>query len=117
MPPAWSADGQWLATWGSRPAYRLRPNGSAVIETANGDTLNLRIEPNTDAAIIEKLDAETNVDVLAGPQEGTGYTWWQVRLEDGREGWVVESADGIRTLRPGSSDASYKPSVRIWHLP
>lgn len=116
-PPAWSADGRWLATWGLRTSFRLRVNGKAIIQTVNGDTLNLRVDPSTEAAILQKLDSETSVDLIAGPQENAGYTWWQVRLEDGREGWVVESADGIQTLHPAASDNTYEPSIRIWNLP
>jgi hypothetical protein len=25
----------------------------------------------------------------AGPQQEDGYSWWNVRVEDGREGWVA----------------------------
>ena len=31
----------------------------------------------------------TVLDVLAGPEEGEGYTWWQVRDAQGSTGWVV----------------------------
>lgn len=117
MPPAWSADGHWLATWGQRPVYNLRVNGQGIITTRNGDTLNLRVDPHSEATILQKLEAETTVDIIAGPQGGDRYTWWQIRLDDGREGWVVEQADDIRTLRPAPPDETLKPSIRIWYLP
>jgi hypothetical protein len=27
--------------------------------------------------------------VLGGPEEGSGFIWWQGQLEDGTEGWIA----------------------------
>ena len=29
------------------------------------------------------------VEIIGGPTEGSGFTWWQLRLEDGAEGWAA----------------------------
>jgi hypothetical protein len=112
MPPTWSADGHWLATWGYMP-LRLAVGSNATIMSQN-DTLNMRAEPSTETEILEKLLPQTEVTLVDGPQQGSGYTWWRVQLVDGREGWVVESADGISTLYPRGTRAG---AIQIWHLP
>ncbi len=29
--------------------------------------------------------------VLNGPEEADNFSWWQVQLQDGTEGWVVDN--------------------------
>ncbi|MDQ7025147.1 MAG: SH3 domain-containing protein [Anaerolineae bacterium] len=78
----------------------LTVNGVAIISTTEGDRLNMRNQPRLSATIAARLDNGTQVVLLDGPVAGDGFTWWQVRLNTGLTGWVVESADGVRTLIP-----------------
>jgi Bacterial SH3 domain len=78
----------------------LTINGVAVITTTEGDRLNLRSQPELAGSIIARLENGTQVVLLDGPLANDGFTWWQVRLNTGLTGWVVENADGVRTLLP-----------------
>ena len=78
----------------------LTVNGVAIISTTEGDRLNMRNQPGLNSTIVARLENGTRVVILDGPVAGDGFTWWQVRLNTGLSGWVVESADGVRTLIP-----------------
>jgi WD40 repeat protein len=81
---------------------QLGIGGTAIVNTDNRDSLNLRADTAVNASIIERLiDGET-VELLEGPIRADGYTWWRLRTAAGNEGWAVESVpeDGIRTLIP-----------------
>jgi hypothetical protein len=78
----------------------LTVNSVAIISTTEGDRLNMRSEPSVSASIVARLENGTQVVLLDGPIAGDGFTWWQVRINTGLTGWVVESADNVRTLIP-----------------
>lgn len=52
----------------------------------SGFSLNMRIEPNTDAAIVAVLQPHTPLIILG---RSPGDTWFQVGLIDGTIGWVA----------------------------
>ena len=54
------------------------------------DGLNVRSAPSTEGAIVGVLNTGQQVAVVGGPESGSGYTWWQVQLGDGTQGWVAE---------------------------
>ncbi len=85
----------------SAPAS-LSVGADATIATTDGDALNMRSGPGTSFAIVAKVQAGTTVRLLEGPQPANGFTWWRVRVPSGQEGWVVESAENVRTLIPGA---------------
>ncbi|MEL6310004.1 MAG: SH3 domain-containing protein [Chloroflexota bacterium] len=72
----------------------------AVINTTGGDRLNMRDAAGLSGSIIARVENGTRVVVLDGPVAIDGFTWWEVRLPTGLEGWVVERADGVQTLLP-----------------
>jgi len=74
----------------------------ATVRTTAGDALNVRSGAGTSFAIIEKLESGVSVTLLEGPTAANNFTWWRVRTPSGREGWVVESADGVQTLIAGA---------------
>ena len=78
----------------------LTVNSVAIISTTEGDRLNMRSDPSVSASIVARLENGTQVVLLDGPIAGDGFTWWQVRINTGLTGWVVESADNVRTLIP-----------------
>lgn len=79
--------------------------GKATIATSNGDSLNVRSDAGTVYEIRAKARPGTVVDVMDGPRDADGFTWWYIKLPDGRAGWAVQSADGNQTLVPGVDSA------------
>ncbi len=64
--------------------------GAKVRVTGTGGTgLNMRAGAGTGHARIKTLPEGTVVEIIGGPTEANGYTWWQVRDESGTTGWVV----------------------------
>lgn len=68
------------------------PTGLAVGRRATVSSeipaLNVRVEPGTNAAVRVALAPGTEVEIIAGPVERDGLTWWQVRSA-GIEGWCA----------------------------
>jgi uncharacterized protein YgiM (DUF1202 family) len=62
--------------------------------------LKLRDATSTNSNILENMPSGVTVTLLEGPVSANGYVWWRVRSPSGREGWSVESAEGINTLIP-----------------
>jgi hypothetical protein len=58
-----------------------------VVEGTGGAGLNLRAEASTQAQIVANAREGAVLTVVDGPQDADGYTWWQVRTSDGKEGW------------------------------
>lgn len=92
--------------YSSRPAYNWRCHSypltvgsSAMVNTTNGDKLNMRSEASITARIVTQLLPGTVVSVVGGSRSRSGYIWWQVRSGE-HTGWVVESIPGERTLLP-----------------
>jgi len=61
---------------------------AAVANTENVG-VSLRGGPSTDNLRLQLVAEGTPLLVSGGPEEGSGLIWWQVRLEDGTEGWVA----------------------------
>ena len=51
--------------------------------------VSLRGGPSTDNIRLFLVPEGAAIRVIGGPEEGSGFIWWQVRLEDGTEGWVA----------------------------
>lgn len=60
-------------------------------QVANTDNIgvSLRGGPSTDNIRLELVPEGEVILVIGGPQEGSGFVWWQVKLADGTEGWVA----------------------------
>ena len=80
----------------------LQIGGRAVVNTLNGVTLFLRTEANINAETVEQLPDGTPVTIVAGAVESDGFIWWYIRLDNGLEGWAVETIpeSSLRTLVP-----------------
>ena len=71
------------------------PGGMALVVSDGGLSNKLFAEPRLDeATIFAQNTAGTQFTLLDGPEQADGHTWWQVRRNDGVEGWVV--MDGLR---------------------
>lgn len=66
--------------------------------------LSMRQTASTDGALIQVLNTGTVLQVIGGPQEAGGYTWWQLRnLDDGQEGWSAAGSGEDVFLAPASA--------------
>lgn len=96
--------GAGVVTTGSTPPPPALVIGQTAVVSASKSNLNLRATPSTGAEVKRLLTPGTVVTILAGPQPGENYRWWQVRAPDGSTGWVVDQvtdADGTTdTLTP-----------------
>jgi hypothetical protein len=60
-----------------------------IVDTGVG--LNLRAEPVVAPDNILALVPDgTVLEVIGGPETDDDFTWWQLRMSDGTEGWGVE---------------------------
>lgn len=65
--------------------------GVSVRVAETGVGLNLRAEPVVaDDNILALVPDGTVLEVVGGPELAGEYTWWQLRMSDGTEGWGVE---------------------------
>ncbi|RIK42892.1 MAG: hypothetical protein DCC55_07440 [Chloroflexi bacterium] len=63
--------------------------------------LTVRAVPGTDAPMLTRVDQGSQFTVTAGPQQASGYTWYQIRSDDGSvEGWVAAGDASTRWLSP-----------------
>lgn len=70
----------------------------AIIQTTEGDRLNMRDNPGLSSTIVARVDNGVRVVIISGPIAADGFTWWEIRLPTGQTGWVVERAEGVQTL-------------------
>ena len=61
----------------------------ATVANTDGLGVTLRGGPSTRNIIVTVLEEGTTVFILEGPQEAENFNWWQLRLENGLEGWAV----------------------------
>jgi hypothetical protein len=74
--------------------------GTVRVQTFDGEVLYLRSAPTRDSEILMHLEDDMLLTVIAGPILAEGFTWWQVRTEEGLEGWAVEHNHDLWTLIP-----------------
>lgn len=68
-------------------AGMLGVGGSA---TVTEDGLNLRGSATTNAEVITTLLQGQQAAIIGGPAEADSFAWWQIELNNGLQGWVVE---------------------------
>jgi len=61
----------------------------ASVANTNGLGLTIRGGPSTRNVIVTVAEEGTTLFILDGPKEAENFTWWQVRLDNGLEGWAV----------------------------
>ena len=82
----------------SPPASSLFVGGFATV-TTEGNNLNARQQPSTNAAVVTILKAGQTFSILSGPQVVDGFTWWQIGTPEGRA-WVAEGTDSVKWIIP-----------------
>ncbi|MDZ7728347.1 MAG: SH3 domain-containing protein [Dehalococcoidia bacterium] len=79
----------------SEPAPTQEPDdldfgaGDRVRVSAGGDCLNLRAGAGTNHGVRTCMAHGAELTVIDGPVAAGSYTWVQVRMDDGTEGWVA----------------------------
>ena len=104
----WVADSdgetEWLSPSLGEPQIvdRSPKVGDRVqVTMSSGGPLSVRITPGTDAELVVRVNQGDQFTVMGGPQSDSGYTWYQIRSDDGAiEGWAAEGDGTERWLSP-----------------
>ena len=65
----------------------IGPGATVVVQGTGGTGLNIRQQPTTYGKVVASAKEGEELEVLEGPHEADGYTWWKVKTGDGQEGW------------------------------
>ena len=103
----WVAESDGETEWLSprmgeaQPVDRAPRVGDRVQVTMSTGDLSVRVTPGTDAELVTRVAQGQQYTVMGGPQEASGYTWYQIRSDDGSvEGWAADGDGTDRWLRP-----------------
>lgn len=84
------------------PADSITVGGYVRVVAPAG--LSFRESAGTGAALVQVLDNGALLEVISGPQEADGYTWWQLRKVDGgQEGWSAAGSGEDEFLAPAAA--------------
>ncbi len=96
-----------------KPTQLLVGLDAIVAETVPAP-LNLRQAPTPNSIILQVMPAGTTMTVIAGPECDSGYTFYQVELDNGLQGWAAESLgsfDGYFLIPSAESLQTETPSL------
>lgn len=103
----WVAESDGETEWLSprmgeaQPVDRAPRVGDRVQVTMSTGDLSVRVTPGTDAELVTRVAQGQQFTVMGGPQEASGYTWYQIRSDDGAvEGWAADGDGTDRWLSP-----------------
>jgi quercetin dioxygenase-like cupin family protein/uncharacterized protein YgiM (DUF1202 family) len=83
--------------------------GVGAIVAVSADSVNVRSEATTESDIVDSFPAGTQFEIIGGPEEGEGYTWYEVRgVGDlsNVEGWLVTDFMDVIEPAPGGAQPS-----------
>jgi len=94
--PSWAAN--FVLPGGSPTESLFFRMGDVYYITDAGDKLNVRDQPSTDGKIITTLSPDVYVEIVDGPVQANGYTWWKFKIYDWssseeKTGWAVENQE------------------------
>jgi hypothetical protein len=81
--------GQGAAAETPAVAAELAIGAKAQVTGTSGVGLNMRAGAGTGHARVKTLPEGEPLEVIGGPREANGFTWWQVRDGAGTTGWVA----------------------------
>lgn len=103
----WVAESDGETEWLSprmgeaQPVDRAPRVGDRVQVTMSNGDLSVRVTPGTDAELVTRVAQGQQFTVMGGPQQASGYTWYQIRSDDGAvEGWAADGDGSERWLSP-----------------
>lgn len=71
--------------------------------TVNSELVNVRTEASTSAEVVDQISTGVQVEILSGPVEAEGFTWYEIRTTDGGvQGWM--SAEFLDIAEPADLD-------------
>lgn len=70
-------------------APTLAIGAKVVVQGTGASGLNVRTGAGTGHARVKTLPDGAVLEIIGGPKEADGYTWYQVRDEAGSTGWAV----------------------------
>ncbi len=70
------------------PPSQIQVGIPARVAPIDGTPLNMRVLPGS--RVLRQINDNDTFDVIGGPTCQGGFTWWQIRLENGAQGWVAE---------------------------
>lgn len=63
-----------------------------IVVNTGGNGLNFRRTPGLSGELIRRLPEGTTYEIVGGPEQADGFTWWQLRdPTDGTIGWGVQN--------------------------
>lgn len=83
------------------PPSIITPDIRARVTIIDGQSLNTRSQPGTAFPIVRVLPEGEAFDVIGGPVCAGGFTWWQIRLNDGTMAWAAEGNNDRYFMEPG----------------
>jgi len=88
--PSAETEGEGGNTTGETGGGEEMVVGAKVAVTGTGGTgLNMRTGAGTGHARVKTLSENSIVELVGGPQDSDGFTWWQVQDQAGSTGWVA----------------------------
>jgi len=100
----WVVDGDGETVWLSpqigvaQPVNRAPRVGERVVISSQ---VSVRALPGASATLLTYANNGAQFTVLAGPQTADGYTWFQIRSDDGTiEGWAADGDGTTRWISP-----------------
>jgi hypothetical protein len=85
-----TAEAVAVATEEAAPKVPLTVGDTALACCTDGSGLRMRSGAGTGQPVVKMLSEGSKVEIIGGPQEATGYTWWQIRDDVGTSGWAVD---------------------------
>ncbi|MCI0535497.1 MAG: hypothetical protein L0Z50_09725, partial [Verrucomicrobiales bacterium] len=95
----------WIASSACLDALAAGACGVSIgkeVSVENTLTLGLRVRDcaGTTCSIQAKRRFDSDHGTVeAGPKTANGYTWWQIRWQDGQLGWSAEALNGVCLLK------------------
>jgi len=94
--PAWASN--FVLQGGNPTAWLAFRIGDIYYITEAGAKLNVREQPSTRSKILMQLKYYDYVEIIDGPVQADGYTWWQFKIYDSSSGveptgWAVENQE------------------------
>jgi hypothetical protein len=76
--------------------------GAVVRITQAGDASHCRMLPSSASTEYETMSAGDQMTVIGGPYQAEYWIWWQYRLGNGFECWIVDVPGWIAVVTPGT---------------
>ena len=90
-------------------------NNSVSYGTVNATKVNIRRKPDKGSDIIAKLDRGTGVEIIGQTENARGETWYNIKMKNGKEGYIVQeylSLGNVEKENSGSSDAEIEKFMK-----